>query len=1151
MMLASGATRTRRAFLAQVSVAVAALGVLLLGWAADSTAAPHPAAASTKGTEIHGYVIGADGKPVDQAVVLVLPLAPDAPPGAAPRPTTVTIPARAETRADGSFSVHGLSGPVFAVRVEARGYAPFTQLDAKTGSTVSVSLRRGFALSGVVRDRSTRKPIAGVAVLVRDPDAELFGEAGCSTAVSGIDGRFELPGVPQGTVTVEARAAGRPPGKLENVSVPQRRSVATGEVMGLEFFLEAIGRLAGRVVGPDRKPIAGVSLEVSPVDPALAELLPGRGLRTVATDPSGAFAFEAVPRGRYRLIARMKGFAPFERAPIDVPGAGDSGKLEIRLDVGAALTVRLLDPARRPVHDLAVEIFDESRVIGRRKGPSPGLPVSRDEIVEGEGGLHTVRHLAPGTFTVRLLPGEGGDVEKQGVKLENGITTDLGTVVVAEGRDLAGRVTDSGNAPVEGAEVTAAWHDGDRLKTRQARTKADGRYRIPGLVEPRVDLVTVRAKGFAPAERDGARAGDLTVDFVLVRGGSIVGRVVASSGAVPAAFRVKIRADGGGAADSALPAGQAGEQASTDPAGGFRVVDLAPGTYILDVTAQHGSSVEKSGISVAAEQVTDVGTVTLEAGVTLRGRVVAARDGSPVSGAAVRVDLPQTSALRVDAMAPALGRAVSAGDGSFVIGGLEAGALQVVVEHPSFSPSRTRVELSEGGETPDLVVQMYRGGTLTGTVFGAQQQPVPDAGIVVYTGVGDDVRNAVTDAEGRYLFPYLTPGTYEVMREPVGGFRGVGPGAKTAVIVEGETTTLDFDTTPKIVLAGRVLRGDTLLPNTAIVLSPTDATAPPGVKSARSDAEGGYRIGLDFGGAYQASVQTGAPGGLSSVRLVIPDQPEVQQDIVLPMNSISGRITGPDGIAIEGATITTVRDATSGGDPARPFSAKSGPDGAYRVEGVDQGTYRVTARAQGYQAAELYPLAVSDETPTPTADLSLEPGWPLRGRLVDPKGLGIRDAMVVVAPPGLAESGSLPTRTDANGSFRITAPTDGPVNITAIPVAWAPALLTDVLPPSEDNGPEILMQASLGGTLRVRVVRSSGGSVAGVQVVLRPDPLFPGWDYVADRNPPRPTDADGSTLVPLLSPGNYVITVPGHPGVGPVPVAVAEGGEASALVSLP
>ena len=1122
----------------------------------SATAAPN--AAPVQRGEIRGQVVDHAGKPVGRAIVRIIPDTPGLASehrGSPGRPQPPGRATRVETREDGGFTALGVTGSSFSLRVEAKGYAPFTQKGVAAGAVVNAVLERGFTLSGAVLDISTHKPLTGATVLAWDEDAARFGEDSCSRATSEPDGRFLLADLPRGALTLMAKGAGYVPAKTGPVTVPVPRTSDGAPGPEPVLALERGARITGRVLRQDGKPADGASVQARLLETASGHPPQDDDLPAVTSDASGAFTIDGLPAGRYRLRAEKKGLSPVERGPIDVRTGSTLTGMDIRFESGATLTVRLVDPMKKPVRGLSVELLEQGPGSGRRPPVrSEARAVPARQISPGEGGKYTIDHLDPGTYTVRLLVTDWGDIEKENVRLNTGETTDLGTIVVHEGRSFSGLVTDSSGAPVRGAEVTASWRDGSRTSTRSATTGADGRYRIGGIAVTFAESVVARAKGFAPSRRDGANAGDTAVDFVLDRGGAIVGRVeITGGGAITGlrvvAYRESTRDDDRGSA------GAEGREASgADVSGAFRVEDLEPGTYTVEIAAGGHSAVKKTGIQVQAGQDADAGTVMFASGLSVHGRVLAGRDDAPVAGATIVVALSRLPMAGADLLPASATGAVSGADGSFSIEGLQSGILDMTIDHPRFSPSHLRVNLTSDQEMPDLIVRLYRGGTLTGLVFDSQKQPVPEVHVLIFDGGGVYLQTAVTDADGRYTVASLSPGSYQVMRQGDGGGLTLGIGAKPAVIAEDETTEVDLDTGPRIFLSGKILRGDAPLANTTLSLIAVGTNSTAVFKSTRSDAEGAYRIGLDHGGPYQAFVSiagANGPGGSSTTNLTVPEQPEVQQDIVFAVKAISGHVTGSDGTAIKGATVTALRDGSGAADPPRQFLATTGQDGAYRVEAIDPGTYRVTARASGYQAGEVYPLAVNDDTPEPTVDLSLDRGWTLRGRVVDPQGRGIGGALIVVAAPGNAESGFLPANSDATGAFRITAPTDGAVNVTAIPTGYAPARQDNVTAPSGDTPQEIELQAGPGGSVRIRAVHHDTEPVAGVQAVLQPDPLFPGCDYVADHNRPKPTGGDGTSIVTLLAPGDYIVTVTGRAHVNPVRVTVTEGQEIEARIDIP
>ena len=72
---------------------------------------------------------------------------------------------------------------------------------------------------------------------------------------------------------------------------------------------------------------------------------------------------------------------------------------------------------------------------------------------------------------------------REGVRLKSGETTDLGTLRVKESKSIAGRITDSTGQPVANASISGLSLEGEARLSREARSGADGSYRLSGLGE--------------------------------------------------------------------------------------------------------------------------------------------------------------------------------------------------------------------------------------------------------------------------------------------------------------------------------------------------------------------------------------------------------------------------------------------------------------------------------------------------------------------------------------------------------------------------------------------------------------------------------------------------------------------------------------------
>jgi hypothetical protein len=886
--------------------------------------------------------------------------------------------------------------------------------------------------------------------------------------------------------------------------------------------------LRGHIAGAGAKPIGHAVVLLLPEASGASK--PGKPVR-VETGDDGAFLAQGLTGANFRIRVEAKGYAPLTQPQIP---AGAS--LQLRLQPGAKLKGVVRDRA-------SGNALAGATVLAWEKDAEAFGEDTYRKAVSGKDGRFVVEDLPPGPLTVEAR--FAGHAPARTARIDLPKTELILALDPAGG--LTGLVTDLLGTPVGGAEVKASWRDASGGKNRAVKTGADGRYRIPDAGTQPLERMNVRAVKFLLAERNGPAPADGVVNFVLERGGSIAGVVRGFDGKEPASFHVRVRGVPASSAESNS------DHPFTDPSGAFQVDDLQPGTYTVEIGADRYASIVKKGLDVVADKIVDAGTLTLPSRASLRGRAVAARDRAPVAGATVHIAL-------VEGTVPAATQGdkswteTTDSDGAFATPELPGGSFDVLVEHPQFAPSNTRVPFQPDADNPELVVELFKGGSLAGTVVNGKLDPMPGVRIVATLGTDLNAHMADTGADGHYFIDGLAPGTYSVTRQQDRQGSGIALDTKMAAVREGETTTVDFDEKPRVFVSGTVLRGDAPIPDASISFISSDVSAGRDGGMARSDSGGAYQVGLRHGGRYQVAVVfgvNGAPNGHSVVSLDIPDQPAVHQDIVFNVLAISGRVIDAQRNGVKGAMVTALLDGAVPSAVPRQTTTMSSDDGSFRLEAIEPGTYRVTARARGFAGGEAYPVAVVENEPDPDLELKLERGWTMKGRLLDPNGRGVGGALVVVAPPGAAESGYLPTQTDASGAFRITAPPDVPVNVAAISTRFAPAVQAGIEMPADGDAAEVVLHAGTGGTLRVRVVHRNGDPAPGQRIAYQPVPLFPGSDVVQDRNPAKSTDPDGTTVVPLLYPGTYFVSLIGRRDVAATEVAVSDGTESATVIEVP
>jgi hypothetical protein len=156
----------------------------------------------------------------------------------------------------------------------------------------------------------------------------------------------------------------------------------------------------------------------------------------------------------------------------------------------------------------------------------------------------------------------------------------------------------------------------------------------------------------------------------------------------------------------------------------------------------------KSGLQVVSDQVLDAGTLILEDGRALRGRVIAAKDDAPVPGASVSVAPPQ--GFMMTGSRDTAGVAISGLDGRFEIAGLEPRTYAVAATQPGthqLGPRRDRA----GADMDDFVIKLSRGGTSPARARRAKQTLPNVAVLLTKMGMGGGPQTASTDGR-RYSF---------------------------------------------------------------------------------------------------------------------------------------------------------------------------------------------------------------------------------------------------------------------------------------------------------------------------------------------------------------------------------------------------------------
>lgn len=699
---------------------------------------------------LEGQVLDPDGKGVAGALVAI-----------------TTVPPRSVTADDdGSFVID---------KLVARTYQLGASTDALVGGPVFYKLRdgadpvvihmaAGAAVDVTVVDDQQR-PLPGATVKLLDTSER--------TAQTDVKGRVTLGPVRPGWVAVQASAPGfANAGGLTTIG-------AAGAHATLTIALKKGVAVSGRVVDERGAAIAKARV-VAQGDPAWGGW-GGREPDAVTTNERGEFTFAALPAGVTKLVAMDGEHAPAASEPVTIGAAPVTG-VTIAMTPGGVVAGTVVDASGAPVP------FATVRVAGA--GRAQGVTAARQATTD-KAGAFEVRGLARVTLQARA---ESDTAASSLVPIDlsaKARVEDVALVLDVTGT-IAGIVVDEKGAPVPEVSVNA-YPDmlaGAKAENAalagfsSATTDGEGRFVIRGLPDDQYRLWATRALG--------ADGGAWSRNSTPARVGERNARLELPS---PGGLTIEVRLAGEPPQHATVQVGF-GAPTPMDE-GKLTIRDLAPGTYDLTLHSLEFAERMLRDVKVEPGRVTDLGTIVVEKGRVLVGRVVD-RAGRPVAGAKVRVGERLFSAgnaddgqlAQYDALANVRSGTTGA-DGSFTIIGVPPKPTSAAAETASGRSLPVTIPATAGNPPPvDLVIEGF--GTIAGKVT-RRGQPVPGVAVdEVVKGAPAQNSFAQTREDGTFVMERVIEGTHVLTANDRSAMQSRG-GATTVQVTAGKTTTATIE----------------------------------------------------------------------------------------------------------------------------------------------------------------------------------------------------------------------------------------------------------------------------------------------------------------------------------------------------------------------
>ncbi len=1024
------------------------------------------------------------------------PRAASGPVGGAPAAGT---PAAGTPAADVSFDV-------LAADLRTTG----SRLPAVTGEAPPapffVDLPGSTPVDGRVVSATTREAVAGALVWI-------YGRAG-TLVRSDATGSFRLPQVEGGSVWLRAAA----PGYLQT---QVRLPIAAGEVNPAPtLVLEPAAEIAGRVVNEDGLPIAGAELAATFQSGSrrLPNSVVERGGAAAHSDARGRFRLRRlIPGAPYYLFLERSGFAR-QRRDIGAPGTGESAEIELVLRRGSRGIGRVVDAEERPVAGAEVTSrrAEAAAEMALRLSTPRDVPVLEERTTSDAQGRFETARLAPGRYLFEVAAVGYAPVSVLGIEVPRGAAeVDLGTVVLAPGVAVGGRVVDTRGRPLAGAGIFVVDHGTwrpARSGEPAAESGEDGRFVIADRRGGERLDVTARRDGFLDAELSGVDAPPPAPLLLTLETASwISGRVLDPAGEAVAGAYLRLMATG----PSARRARRNGWTARSDAEGRFEITGLVPGTGLLSVFADGWQVAELPRVEIPAGGLRDL-EVRLERGADIVG-IVLDPQGRPAAGA--RVHASRSSPI------PSF-YATSDGDGAFRLGGLGAGPVTLVASHPDYRTASLQHEVAAGENRVEL--RLAAGSALSGVVVDDLGRPVSGA-MVELRGSSWQLPVA-SGPDGAFELPAMADGTYTLRVEHT----DFAAAHLEDVAVAGHPVRgLVVELSPGATILGRLLGVAPEELSTVRIQATTEGPQGGSQRQGEVDYESRYRISHAMAGDWVVKARTRDGRKARGETAVRPGDREVVLDLDLGQgHTLSGRVL-QGGRPAGGVRIQLLGPIYG--------EARSDYLGRYRRAGLSDGAYDIQVRRQSLVHQRKIELSADLEL-----DLLLETAH-LGGRAIDEVGApvaGVRVDLEPAEPPPSGSSDYGMAWSLADGGFGFGEVAAGRWKVVAHKAGYATAEVpVDLVAGLDLTDLELRLAPAAG--LWLTMTRAVGP--AGISHVKAALLDAAGQPVLADS---YAVDGEGRAHLPAVPPGTWQLLVSAS-GVATVQLAVTVPGDSPRLVLQP
>lgn len=777
------------------------------------------------------------------------------------------------------------------------------------GCLLLPSLAAGLSLGGRVTAEGI--PVGDVQVrLLADPNA--LAEPPNPQTRTNTQGYFAIDASADAAWAVHLKAPGKAPLMLILPTLKGTLELPTAELqpdMGLQIQLENPAKEPIPAARVCTWPIVSRSKAVVPWEPQVGVW--ARPRACARTDDQGRLR---IPVSEQALA--LEATAPgYRAATLRIDAKADQDTMRLVLEEIHRARGQVLDPYGEPVADVAIRLYPwrEGLPTRSRRGPESPPP----SFLSDKEGRFLIPDAAPGIYDLEVEAEDFPLVTLPGLEIFDREETDLGTLHLAAGVALDGRVIDRDGQPIDGAAIYVArqipyetqWME---RASPDAWSDSEGVFTLGGLLAERRVHLGVRRSGYAPTNILSISAQSPEPVEILLRPTSqIIGRVVDERGRAIAGVRIE--------SQSAL---HIRRQAQSDDGGHFTLTDVPPGKVELTAGAEGYEPLHLNSLEVPADAPLDDVKFVLRPGATIFGVVT---NAAQIPQSKVRLMIGQPPLQLVD----------TEEDGTYRVQGIPPGRHPLMARHENFQPTSSVLEIADDLDAEaeprrfDIVLRERPGVEVLGRIVGPDNEPVGEARVRLGPS------SAMTAADGTFELRAVPPGLHTLTAEKNGYAKARLPGIEVGSVVRrGLELALHRGTTLQGTLHG--LEFDDLAKVWITAVRPGESL--PGA----ANAQGRYRITHLSPGFWTLRAWVGAERHKSKTFTISEGEAEVEMDLDFSTGVALSGTVWKGGSPLSGANIQVLLAGTA----ARTGTTTS-PDGSFRLEGLETGLYELSVRGEG------------------------------------------------------------------------------------------------------------------------------------------------------------------------------------------------------------